>query len=171
MNKSLLLILGVVFVVLSAAGAVVGFTLMNNQQTTNNSTNSTNSSTNSPTSSKSDTTIDECMVGCQSMWKTNSGNEGKTDDDMRRDCTALCQASQGIEDNDLSSCEKSTGVLKDTCYFGIASDTKDVTICEKVTDKTMKDSCYSEVAEKTGDKSLCNKISSSMLKMACESSE
>ena len=50
---------------------------------------------------------------------------------------------------------------KDSCYFDLAEETGDLSICEKLTDKTAnrkKRHCYINLARETGDISICEKI-------------
>lgn len=115
----------------------------------------------------SDITKNECMNGCEMMWKTNDGNKWKSSSDMAVDCNNLCDATQGMQNNDTSSCEKSEWILKDTCYSDIAKNTKDVGICENVSEKIFKNTCYSSVAEAKKDISICEKIDEKMFKDVC----
>jgi len=111
---------------------------------------------------------EECMNGCYMMWKSNASNKDKTESDMNKDCEDLCNASQWMENNDLSSCEKTSDpLLKNWCYSEIAKDKWDETICDKISDKLLKDTCIVWVAEKLKDKSLCDKISESFMKTSC----
>jgi hypothetical protein len=92
------------------------------------------------------------------MRKSNEGNKERSAADMDKDCNNLCEASQGMQNGDINSCEKSEGVLKDICYTDIAKTNKDSSLCEKITDQTMMGSCYTFIAEETKDPSLCAKV-------------
>lgn len=59
-----------------------------------------------------------------------------------------------ISISDASLCEKA-GTEKKACYFGIALNTKNPTLCKSV---SRPDSCYREIAQSTGDETLCEKI-------------
>jgi hypothetical protein len=110
----------------------------------------------------------ECMQGCAMMWKSNDRNAGKTEADMQKDCNALCDAGQGVQNADVSSCEKSTDpLLQGTCYTSVAESKNDATICEKITDEILQGGCYISLAEKNNDKSLCSKVTSSIMKQSC----
>ena len=109
----------------------------------------------------------ECMIWCEMMWKWNQSNKNKTLADMNVDCNSLCDAAQWMESNDLSSCQKSEGILKDTCFSEIAQETNDPTICKNITDKTFLYSCYTAIAEKNNDDTLCNNIDDTMRKWIC----
>ncbi|NUJ97674.1 hypothetical protein HGA92_02700 [Candidatus Gracilibacteria bacterium] len=113
-------------------------------------------------------TMQECMQGCEIMWKSNPGNNERTSADMKVDCDNLCYASIGIQNNDLELCEKSEDVLlKGGCYTEVAKVKKDSSICDKVTDSTLKNACYSSVAEDLKDLSICEKIDSDIFKQLC----
>jgi len=109
----------------------------------------------------------ECMNWCEIMRKSNAGNEWKSASDMQKDCNNICEASQGIQNNDVSSCEKSEWMLKYGCYTEIATETKDLSICKKITDKIFLNACYSSVAEETKNASICDNIEDTMFKNAC----
>lgn len=109
----------------------------------------------------------DCMMWCQIMRKSNESNKTRTVADMDKDCNSLCDASQWMENNDLSSCEKSEWVLKDTCFSEIAQEKKDSTICKKITDKTLLYACYTAIAEDNQDASLCENIDEKMRKWIC----
>ena len=111
---------------------------------------------------------EECMNGCYIMWKSNPGNKDKGESEMNKNCEDLCNASQWIENNDLSSCEKASDpMLKNPCYWEVAKNKWDVNICNKISEKLLKDACITWVAEKLKDESLCNKISESFMKTSC----
>lgn len=111
------------------------------------------------TSSKhGDVSKQECIQWCEMMRKSNEGNKERSATDMDKDCNNLCEASQGMQNGDINSCEKSEGVLKDICYTDIAKTNKDSSLCEKITDQTMMGSCYTFIAEETKDPSLCAKV-------------
>lgn len=114
-----------------------------------------------------DVTKNECMQWCQIMRKSNKWNEWRSSRDMEKDCNNLCDASQGIQNNDLSSCEKSEWILRDGCYTEIAKTSKDADICKNIQDSTFLNACYSSVAEETKDASICNKIESGIFKDIC----
>ncbi len=109
----------------------------------------------------------DCMMWCQIMRKSNEGNKERTVADMDKDCNSLCDASQWMENNDISSCEKSEWVLKDTCFSEIAQETNDPAICKNITEKTLLYACYTAIAEKSQDASLCENIADTMRKWIC----
>jgi hypothetical protein len=115
----------------------------------------------------SDVTKNECMNGCQIMWKANKGNIEKSSSQMDKDCNSLCNAGQGMQNSDVSSCEKSEGILKDVCYSDVAKKTNVPEICEKVVDTTMMGSCYAMIAKKKKNSALCEKIKETMWKDIC----
>ncbi len=119
------------------------------------------------TDSSTTVTENECMRGCQMVWKANEGNKWKTSSQMDKDCNNLCDATQGIQNNDLSSCAKSDWILRDGCYSEIAKKTKDASVCENITDVMFKNACYTSVAEEAKDVSICEKISDVMFKKTC----
>ena len=51
---------------------------------------------------------------------------------MTTDCSSLCDAGQGIQKQDVESCAKAEGMLRDTCYGDIAKNTNDPKLCEKI---------------------------------------
>ena len=107
------------------------------------------------------------MAGCQMMRKSNDSNKHRTSADMDADCNSLCDAAQGMENNDVSSCEKSEGILKDTCFTEIAKEKNDIAICKKIVDKTFLYGCYVGIVENTKDSSICKEIDDSMRKSIC----
>jgi len=113
------------------------------------------------------TTKAECMQWCEVMRKLNEGNKDKTKAEMNVDCNSLCDASQGMENNDVNACEKSEWILKDTCFSEIAQDTNDINVCKKISDKTFLYSCYTSIAEKQKDASLCENIDDTMRNSIC----
>lgn len=115
----------------------------------------------------SDPTKNDCMQWCGLMWKANNSNAWRSSTDMDRDCNNLCNAAQGMQNNDVRSCEKSEWILRDTCYSDIAKKTKDATICENISEKLFLNTCYTTVAEETKDFTLCDKISDQMFKDIC----
>lgn len=86
---------------------------------------------------------------------------------MQKDCSALCNSSQGMQNNDPSSCEKSEGILRDVCYSDIAKNNKDISICSNIQEASFVDSCYIGVAEATKDSSICDRIANDILKISC----
>ncbi len=114
-----------------------------------------------------DVTKNECMVGCKMLRTSNGWNKDRSTADMNKDCNNLCDAAQGMQNNDASACEKSEWILRDTCYSDIAKKTKDATLCEKVSGKLFINSCYSSVAEELQDASLCDKIADQIFKEIC----
>lgn len=115
----------------------------------------------------SGTTKSECMLWCEMMRKSNEWNKDRTSQDMNKDCNVLCDASQGIESNDVTSCEKSEWILKDTCFSEIAQDTNDISVCKKISEKTFLYSCYTALAEKQKNASVCENIDDTMRKSIC----
>ncbi|HMS91046.1 MAG TPA: hypothetical protein PKC87_02415 [Candidatus Absconditabacterales bacterium] len=113
------------------------------------------------------TTKNECMLGCTMMWTSNDGNKDRSTADMNKDCNNLCNATQGMQNNDTSACEKAEGMLRDTCYSDIAKKTKDATLCENISEVLFISACYSTVAEETKNPLLCDKIPDQMLKDVC----
>lgn len=112
----------------------------------------------------------ECMNGCYMMWKSNPGNKDKTETDMNQNCEDLCNASQWMENNDLSSCEKTSDpLLKNWCFSKIAKDKKDSSICSKITDITFMDTCYSNLALELNDVSLCKSVKQDIFLSQCYS--
>lgn len=89
---------------------------------------------------------------------------------MNIDCNSLCDAQQGMQNNDMGACEKSEGILKYGCYTEIAKKTKNHEVCQKIDDPTMKDTCYISLAEEMKDVSICDKVESGMFKDVCRQS-
>jgi hypothetical protein len=58
-------------------------------------------------------------------------------------------------------------MLKYGCYTEIAIETKDLSICKKITDKIFLNACYSSIAEETKNASICDNIEDTMFKSAC----
>ena len=112
-------------------------------------------------------TKEECMNWCYIMWKSNSGNKNKTSVDMDKSCNNLCDASQGMQDNDPASCEKSEGILRDTCYSEIANKTTNPELCEKIKEKMFVGTCYGTIANRLKDPSLCYKVADDIAKSMC----
>ncbi|MEI7620412.1 MAG: hypothetical protein WCJ57_02480 [Candidatus Falkowbacteria bacterium] len=110
---------------------------------------------------------EDCVDGCKTLWKSNQSNVGKSDDDMMKDCNSLCDAGQGMQNNDVDSCAKSEGILRDTCYGDVAKNTNNPALCEKIISKLFISSCYIDIAEKTKDKTLCDKVTDKIMKEIC----
>ena len=91
-----------------------------------------------PTSINPD--ISECNTfaeshGCQNNSSTeclNSNNQ--------------CLVQLGIKNQDVRICDLLNGENKDSCYLGVGANSKNPTICDKITDATYKNQCYQEVA-------------------------
>jgi len=115
----------------------------------------------------SDVTMNECMVWCETMWKMNEWNKWKPDSQMQKDCKNLCNSTQGIQNNNTDSCEESEWALKDLCYFGIAEDKEDLSICDNIVDKTTKTTCYVNIAKIKKDSSICERLPDDFLKDSC----
>jgi len=115
----------------------------------------------------SDVTMNECVVWCETIWKMNEWNKWKSDSQMQKDCESLCNSTQGIQNNDLNSCEKTEWILKDTCYSDIAEDKEDISICENITDETIKDTCYTNIAELKKDSSICEEVTDMAMQNNC----
>lgn len=116
---------------------------------------------------QSGTTKAECMQWCEMMRKLNEWNKSRTQSEMNVDCNSLCDASQGMENNDVNACEKSEWILKDTCFSEIAQDTNDIAVCKRISDKTFLYGCYTAIAEKQKDTSICENIDDSMRNSIC----
>ncbi len=113
-------------------------------------------------------TKEECMTGCIILWKGSDQNKDKTDAEMSTYCNSICDAGQGMQNLDPSSCDKSQeGGVKDTCYSDIAKKTNNPELCAKVKTATFAGSCYRTIAENTKDISLCEKITVSYIKSSC----
>lgn len=135
----------------------------------NDTKNNTIDNTSEQNDSSTEVSNEECLNGCYNMWKSNPWNKDKTEDEMHKNCNDLCNATQWIQNNDLSSCEKSNDpLLKNSCYSEVAKTNWDVTICDSISDELLKDTCIIWVAEKLKDISLCDKISSTIMKPSCE---
>jgi len=72
--------------------------------------------------------------------------------------------------SDSSVCEKITDVdSRDRCYSSMASGkSTDPTLCEKIKTSYMKDDSYSNVASRTRDITYCDKITDSNRKQNCQ---
>jgi hypothetical protein len=123
--------------------------------------------TNKKESKDWDVTKNECMQWCKIMRKSNKWNEWKSPNEMQKDCNSLCDASQWIQNNDLSSCERSEWILRDSCYAEIAKTSKDADICTHIEDNTLMNACYSSVAQETKDASICDNIDAGIFKDVC----
>jgi hypothetical protein len=63
-------------------------------------------------------------------------------------CQAVCGlAPEGTNRPRPTSCEEVVGTAKDICYRDKAVATKDVSECEKITDKNLRKSCQNRIAE------------------------
>ena len=111
--------------------------------------------------------VGDCLSQCVSLWKTSKANAGKSEEQMNKECNSLCDAGQGIQNQDISSCEKAEGIMKDTCYNSIAKKSNDPSICDKITSGAIAGTCYIDAMEKTKDKSFCEKIKTKMFKDDC----
>lgn len=161
MKKSILITITFIILVLTSCGN-------NESKINNNWTQSAVQNTSSDDNKWSKVSKEECMNGCYMMWKSNPGNKDKSESDMNKNCEDLCNASQWIENNDLSSCEKASDpMLKNPCYWEVAKNKWDVNICNKISEKLLKDACVMWVAEKLKDESLCDKIEEPIMKPAC----
>ena len=107
------------------------------------------------------------MNGCYAMWDSNTKNKSRSSSDREKDCNNLCQATQGMENNDLNSCAKSEGILRDTCYSDIAEKRKDSQICAKISDNMFISACYANLAKILKDPKLCENVKVSLLKDGC----
>lgn len=107
--------------------------------------------------------MSDCMKWCEMLW-----NKKTSRTQMEKDCSALCEAWNAIETKNANDCEKSEGIMKDSCYSSIANDTKNPDLCKKITDGMMRYACYVSIAEETKDISLCEKIEDSLFKATCE---
>jgi len=128
----------------------------------------TNTTSNNLDNQSDDVTKNECMQWCKIMRKTNSSNAERTNVDMQSDCDALCEAGQGMQNVDASSCQKSEGILKDICLSDVANQTKNSDICKEIEDITMINSCYTSIAQAQNDSSICQNIQDNMRKNICE---
>lgn len=117
--------------------------------------------------SNSNPSREDCISSCNVMWKTTGGNEGRSESEMDKDCGSLCDAGQGIQNQDVSSCAKAEGILRDTCYGDIAKKTNDPTLCEKIESQMFVSTCYISIVEIRKDKSLCEKVPVKMMKDSC----
>jgi len=105
----------------------------------------------------------DCMKWCEMLWNASQ----VTSEEKSKNCNGLCDFQQWIQENDTSYCEKATWSYKDMCYSGIAKNTKDVSLCEKIVVKIFLYSCYQTLAEETKDAALCEKISDVTYKEIC----
>jgi len=112
-------------------------------------------------------TKEECLKGCVILWKGNSANSTKTDEEMNKYCNSLCDSGQGIQNLDVSSCDKSEGAYKDACYSAIAKKTNDSALCDKISSQIMQSSCFSTIAKNLNDKTICEKVPNGAMKKAC----
>jgi hypothetical protein len=111
---------------------------------------------------------EECMTGCVMLWKGSDQNSNKTEEQMNTYCNSICDSGQGMQNLDISSCDKSVeGGVKDTCYSEVAKKTNNAELCAKVKTETFAGSCYRTIAENTKDISLCEKITISYIKSSC----
>ena len=108
-----------------------------------------------------------CLNECITLWKSTKNNDGKTEDQIKNECNSLCDAGQGIQKQDISSCDKADGIMKDTCYNDIAKKSNDAAICDKITSGAIAGSCYIDAMERTKDKSFCDKIKTKMFRDDC----
>jgi protein involved in sex pheromone biosynthesis len=109
----------------------------------------------------------ECLSQCISLWKTSKANDGKSEEQVKNECNSLCDAGKGIQNQDINSCDKAEGIMKDTCYNDIAKNSKDPSICDKITSGAIAGTCYINAMEQTKDKSYCEKIKTKMFKDDC----
>ncbi len=121
----------------------------------------------STTSSTGTSSREDCMTGCKVMWNSNAGNAGKSENEMMLQCNSLCDAGQGMQNNDVASCEKAEGVLRDTCFSDVARNTNNPELCKKITQTMLINTCYIGIVEKTKDTSLCENISVNYMKEVC----
>jgi len=112
-------------------------------------------------------TKNECMSACEMAWKVNPANNKRSLSDMGIDCNSLCDAQQGMQNNDTSACEKSEWILKESCYSEIAKKKKNADVCEKISEKMIIDACYLGVAEAANDASICDKMTDKNFKNLC----
>lgn len=69
-----------------------------------------------------------------------------------------CYMRIAVEKEDRSYCEKLANIKKDTCYMQLAAWYNIPEYCEQVTDLNEKDLCFFGMAIQTSNVSLCNKI-------------
>lgn len=93
----------------------------------------------------------------------------KTDDDCEKITNRFekgrCYFNIAIETKDSSLCEKTTDEA--ACYQQIAIETKDISLCKKITKSASRDGCYYFIAIETEDASLCEKIINNIQKTTC----
>ncbi|MEF2174963.1 MAG: hypothetical protein V3575_00715 [Candidatus Absconditabacteria bacterium] len=114
------------------------------------------------------TTKQDCMAGCEIMWKSSPLNSDKSSDEMEKECNSLCDASQGMENNDISQCEKAEGMMRDSCFTDIAQDLNQPEICGKISEPMLRNGCYTSIAEENKDISICNNITDKMWNGICK---
>lgn len=83
-----------------------------------------------------------------------------------------CYEGVAIETKDSGLCEKiGEKAIKDVCFLKVALEAKDVSVCEKITDQirfqASKDMCFSKIAIETKDISLCEKMGDDLKKSIC----
>jgi len=79
-----------------------------------------------------------------------------------------CLSQYATDSRDSSACDKISDInYKDGCYSSLASYLSDPAMCEKIRSVSQKDSCYLNIAMRFGDSSYCNRITTSDQKQYC----
>ncbi len=82
--------------------------------------------------------------------------------DQRLNCYALVAELKA----DPDTCSES-GTEADRCFQQYATDKKDDSVCDKISDASAKDSCYNSLASQLRDPELCGKIKNLSQKDSC----
>ena len=106
---------------------------------------------------------DFCIIGVAGKYK-NSALCSEASRDQRLACYAIVAELK----LDPGACLEA-GSMADQCYRQYASDKKDATVCDRITDISGRDSCYDNLVNQLADPALCEKISSVNTKDNCYS--
>lgn len=82
--------------------------------------------------------------------------------DQRLNCYAIVAGLKA----DPDTCSEA-GAEADRCFEKYATDKKDGSVCNKITDVSGRDSCYNNLASQLSDPELCNKIKNISQKDGC----
>jgi hypothetical protein len=62
-------------------------------------------------------------------------------------CPEMCDSVKAVQKDNIDACDKLQEQARDSCYFGIAVNRKDSSICSKISNKNMLKNCKSKASE------------------------
>ncbi|MFH1403016.1 MAG: hypothetical protein ABIH11_01945 [Candidatus Altiarchaeota archaeon] len=68
------------------------------------------------------------------------------DQKLRELCPEMIKSVKAVASGDTGACGKLESQARESCYFGIALNTKDASVCDKIVKKPMRDNCKEKIA-------------------------